>query len=131
MWCFGRYFFSACLGLSALVFPLMVWCGGPNGFFFDGRWIEFACGVAVYYRVQCAEPGSRLARWRIIEVCLFLLAAGYFFVWKAHKDQISEEMFVSGGFALLAILLFKYDRRIFAGRAWRWIWSLCAFQTKK
>jgi peptidoglycan/LPS O-acetylase OafA/YrhL len=128
MWLSPQYFFRNCLVVTVVIFLMtlykiaVVGLGAPNGFFFDGRWLQFACGIGVYYRLH--HCGRDLPHWRkyIMEVTLFVTFLYTMIAWKLQKHQLLEELFVSSFFALALIPLFRYDRIWFSARIWRGIW---------
>jgi peptidoglycan/LPS O-acetylase OafA/YrhL len=64
-----RWFFPG-IALVTAVTAIVASIGGPlNGFFFDGSWLLFAAGVAVFYRIRHASG------WRATAVDLVLIAA--------------------------------------------------------
>jgi peptidoglycan/LPS O-acetylase OafA/YrhL len=75
----GRWFFAGVAVVSALCLPVaIVGWGQVQGFFFDGRWLLFAAGVGVYYRVNYPdEPGSRWALWAMGSVAMAAAVARY------------------------------------------------------
>ena len=63
----GRRFFLGGLVLTAAVMLTMALCQWHEiptaGFFFDGSWLTFAAGMAVYYRINHAGP---IASWCLL-----------------------------------------------------------------
>ena len=102
-----RWFFQGIAAVSGATVLLMIWAGATrahvDGFFFDGSWLLFAAGVAVFYRIRYATG----ARARAIDVVL--LAAIPASLW------LSVPIYGAvAGFAFAASLpwLFRFDRSI-------------------
>jgi peptidoglycan/LPS O-acetylase OafA/YrhL len=112
--CVPRAFFAAVAGITILTLTLV--CGQQivplpiEGFFFDGSWLLFAVGVAVYYRVNYAVG------WRSRAVDLVLLSSVPL-SWFIHVPIYGATV----GFAFAALLPFFYalDRRIAAAKTLR------------
>jgi peptidoglycan/LPS O-acetylase OafA/YrhL len=100
-----RWFFPGIALVSVATAAAAVWGGPINGFFFDGSWLLFAAGVAVFYRLRYASG------WRATGVDLALLAAIPASVW--IPVPIAGALF---GFVLAATLpwLYKFDRQMAA-----------------
>jgi peptidoglycan/LPS O-acetylase OafA/YrhL len=93
----------------------------PVGFFFDGRWVLFACGVFVYLHL-CDPPGGR--KWVVPLLLGATLAAS---AWLQYvrlrngadpilRQQVSEWV-VGAGFALVLLALHRWDLRLAGARA--------------
>ncbi len=82
-----------------------------DGFFFDGRWLPFAAGMLVYYRIHHASP--RFAKWS--DVSLFATCCLVAF-WRMKTTQtgIADEFFIGFLFALATGILYRWDSRIVA-----------------
>lgn len=90
----------AVVGVAAFVPHALI-----GGFWFNGRWITFACGIGVYFYLH--EPGSRMRRL----VPLGMLAA---LAWSMLRPEfgsngIVTETAVGAATALLLIPLYRYD----------------------
>ena len=81
-----------------------------DGFFFDGAWLEFAAGIAVYFRRNYA---SRLAK-RMIDVVLLVFAVSWSLSaapdWPVFKQTLAAHLAVSFTGAFLLGILEPYDR---------------------
>jgi peptidoglycan/LPS O-acetylase OafA/YrhL len=95
--------------------------GVPTGFFFDGRWLVFACGVFVHLHVT-SPPGGRI--WVIpVLIGAAAMAAGWFryIHLGTHPDSsLRQQAFewLSGAcFALLLLALRRWDLRLARARA--------------
>jgi len=108
-----RWFFRGAAWLTAAVavvalIHLVIKPLPIDGFFFDGRWLLFAAGMLVYYRIHLAEPAN--ARWaEALLLVGFVLALGWKIVGKASS---MEEYYVGFLFAFLAIVLYRRDLAI-------------------
>lgn len=95
-----------------------------DGFFFDGRWLLFAAGILVYYRIHYATP--RFAK--MASLGLFC-AALYALAWRFHdKKAATEEYYIGFFFAFLISLLYRWDMRIATNRLARpitWCGIMC------
>ena len=105
-----RWFFrgAVCLTAAVAVVALINLVIKPlpiDGFFFDGRWLLFAAGMLVYYRIHYA--GSKNARWAEgILLAGFALALG----WKLlAKVSWTEEYYVGFFFSYLLTVLYRWD----------------------
>jgi peptidoglycan/LPS O-acetylase OafA/YrhL len=78
------------------------------GSFFDGRWLLFALGIAVYYGINYGDSRFRLA----LHVSLALLLAG--FALAPIYPQNKLEYGTAVAFALAASLLHRWDAAIYA-----------------
>ena len=115
----ARRFYPALFGLAAVVAALVM--VGPGlgihvaGTLFDGRWLQFAAGVAVYYYLHEANlRGKRL-------VVLALLGALVWAVLARHHPPLVDkeplERIIGLAFALVLIGLHRFDRDL---RKLRW-----------
>ena len=121
----GRHFFAMLAAISGAVgcVYLAAALGRPlpvTGFFFDGRWLMFAAGILVYYRINHLAARQR---WRVDVALLLsvLLATGLLNVYRSH---ITLELRVSLLFALLIGLLHRWDIPIARSKLLRPV-SLC------
>ena len=95
-----------------------------NGFFFDGRWLMFAAGVLVFYVLQF---GTERSRKQAIYLLAFAFCAALAYWYRQHtaKTQqmfyitMARQMFCCFPVAILLIVLFKHDRRIYESRLLR------------
>ena len=112
IWLAGPRYYAAIVALTAAV----VWrsvtspASYNSGFFFDGRWLSFAAGVAVYYDLQHA---NRLQTWLLRG----LLVAGIAWSWHdpailKAPSSIELDRFIVFAFALLLVFLHRWDSRI-------------------
>lgn len=94
-----------------LAFPLNI----NSGFFFDGRWLFFAAGLAVWFDIARRDLATRLLTrgfllvglvWSLHDPSLFL----------ARSHGVEHEWLVSFVFAWTILLLHPFDRRIAASR---------------
>jgi peptidoglycan/LPS O-acetylase OafA/YrhL len=116
----ARRFFPALFGLAVLVVVLLVI--GPHpwmpvaGTLFDGRWLQFAAGVAVYYYLHEATPHARRATMGIL-----IAALVWSVVSRHHAPLIGKEpleRIVAILFSLVLIGLYRYDDAV---RQCRWL----------
>ena len=124
----ARRFFPALFGLAALVVALVVI--GPHpwmpvaGTLFDGRWIQFAAGVAVNYYLHEATPQARRATVGILIIALLWA------VISRHRAPLIEkeplERIVAILFSLALIGGYRYDQAV---RESRWLRPLLALGT--
>ena len=91
-----------------------------EGFFFDGRWLMFAAGILVFYRLNHVRAGRR---WRV-DLVLFLGLCATTLLLKQHRSHVTLELRVSLAFALLIGLLHHWDTTIAHSKVLRPI-SLC------
>ncbi|HXS67658.1 MAG TPA: acyltransferase [Candidatus Polarisedimenticolia bacterium] len=111
---FGRkWFYRSLTALSVAVLGIVLvndfWADLPvEGFFFDGRWLMFAAGVLVFYVLQFGTDRSRKGAFCLLGIASFLALACMF----VPHSKIDEQILSSLPFAMLLIVLFKYDRKI-------------------
>lgn len=120
---FGMRFLRGAVVVTAVVILLMLlqgtsWTAGIGGFFFDGRWLLFALGLAVFHYLQRAT-----ARSRPVFLLGFVLALGAAvalrFEWLgterlARQNLMAAEFIAGSGFAIILIGTHRWDE------AWRW-----------
>jgi peptidoglycan/LPS O-acetylase OafA/YrhL len=112
-----RFFRSALLGLTGIVIAIafvhhLVVKLPIGGFFFDGRWLPFAAGVLVFYRLQ--YPEAPLSR-RAMPVLGIAFAAAV--LWRIlHRSNFGEEFIVAFAFAMLLVFLHRWDLQIATSR---------------
>jgi peptidoglycan/LPS O-acetylase OafA/YrhL len=111
-----RRFFAGVAAVTVLtlaVAPLGLAPGGPaiQGFFFDGRWLMFAEGVAVYYVLNYSRSKARG-----VAAFVALLLAVSALRWGVPAVSVNDlwrnrtgELVWSMGFALALILLHPWD----------------------
>ncbi len=105
---------SAVVALNVSTLPTV---GGfdPNrfrlplpGFFFDGLWLAFAAGVAVYYRVNYATAKGRIYLDTLLAAGAFL-ALGGIPNWVEFPQGVPAYLVSAFAFALLLGWLHRYD----------------------
>jgi len=108
-----RWFFRASAVLTAVVAGMAAWnvwvhALPVEGFFFDGRWLLFAAGILVYYRIQRATPRfAKLASLGLLCAALCALA------WRFHDNSAATEEYYTGFFfAFMISLLYRWDLAI-------------------
>ncbi|MEI7912068.1 MAG: acyltransferase [Verrucomicrobiota bacterium] len=129
MWLSPRHLFRNCLWVTvAIGLPILYQTATTgvgnhqSGFFFDGRWLEFACGIGVYYQIHHAGKNPALWKKHLLSGSLLIAFVFTLITWSIQKYGILEELFVSSFFAMLLIALFRFDRIWFSGKIWRGIW---------
>jgi len=103
-----RWFFHGVVLVTIGVFVNLGFGNIYPGFFFDGMWIVFATGVAVYYRVNYATTILR----RCIDLALlglFLSYSRYLHDSPCFQEDLRVNLCFGCGFALLLALLHRYD----------------------
>ncbi len=104
-----KWFFPALAGVSVMVIAALAaqcrWDIPVEGFFFDGRWLIFAAGVLIYYRLNYADglPAGLMD--------MALVAGLYGAVLFHHRFHtlIGEQLFWGFLFACLIRLLHQWD----------------------
>jgi peptidoglycan/LPS O-acetylase OafA/YrhL len=101
-----RAFFAGISGITLATIGT-VWLGKSlpfpiDGFFFDGSWLLFAAGVAVYYRVNYATAW----RSRLIDLLLFATIPIFWFY-----DVPPNGAAIGFTFAALLPYLYRFDRQ--------------------
>jgi len=103
-----RYFFHVVVLVTIAVFIQLIVGNTYPGFFFDGMWIVFATGVAVYYRVNYATTIlRRCIDLALLCTCLVFSEPGY--IWTGLPPHVRANLIWGCGFALLLGLLHRYD----------------------
>lgn len=114
-WWAGARLGAVLAGVTAVI--LARWFLVPvnlnSGFFFDGRWLFFAAGVAVWFDIARRDLSTRLATRGFLLVGLVwsLHDPGVFL---ARSHSVEHEWLVSFLFAWTILLLHPFDRRIAA-----------------
>ena len=82
-----------------------------SGFFFDGRWILFAAGLAVWFDIACPRGATRwLTRgFLVVGLAWALRDPGVFLV---RSQGVEHEWLVSFAFAAMLLLLHRFDGAI-------------------
>jgi peptidoglycan/LPS O-acetylase OafA/YrhL len=80
-----------------------------DGFFFDGAWTLFACGVLVYYALNYASPPQRAAAAIALAVAVTYAARDPGRLLDAEKSY-EQQLFVATAFALVALLGRRADK---------------------
>jgi len=83
-----------------------------DGFFFDGHWLMFVCGILLYQRVNYLKGSS--ARWAIAAMsvgALYGLAERVLAV-DSHDRHVGEYIFVACAFAIFLSYLKRWDKQI-------------------
>jgi peptidoglycan/LPS O-acetylase OafA/YrhL len=110
------HFFAGALAVVLLCF---VFAASPalrattGGLFLDGRWILFACGIAVYYDRMYAGPRQR---WMVRGLLVALL------VLSLSNPLKGPELIIAPAFALALIGLQRWDAAWSRARAPRFLW---------
>lgn len=117
-----RHFFSGVAAVTLLTLTLVPWSLSPEGqvvrgFFFDGRWLMFAEGVAVYYLLNYSRT-----RWfgvAFFAVLLVILVALRMWPLVAANELYRNrvwELIASTAFTIVALLLRPWDERFVQSR---------------
>ena len=104
-----RWFFPGIALVSVATAAVAVWGGPIDGFFFDGSWLLFAAGVAVFYRLRYAS-----GFWAVALDALLFLAAIPLSLWFPVPIYGAVVGFV---FAAALPWLYKFDRQVAASSA--------------
>lgn len=86
-----------------------------DGFFWDGRWLQFAAGILVYYRINYAT--TRGQRWFDIGVLLVSLLAAAFRHWL--PAPVDRATVLALAFAWLLGVTHRWDRQLLTSRLLR------------
>jgi len=116
-----KYFFAGAAMISFIIwgnlFLIQDWLYIPHmsGCFFDGMWLAFAAGIAMYYRVHIATP----IMCRILE-CLAILVGIHFAKhlpnWHEFPAGHPAYIVVAVAFSLLLGWVHQWDERIAKAR---------------
>ena len=113
----ARFLSGAAVVTVAVVVGMLVtngsWPNGYDGFFFDGRWLLFALGLAVFYYIKHATARSR-PLFLVGFVSVVFLAVGLRFGWlgqlQSQRQQLMAAEFVGGAlFALVLVVAHRWD----------------------
>ena len=119
---FGARFLRGAVGVTVLVGLVMLatrgsWPEGVAGFFFDGRWLLFALGLAVYFYLNHAAARVRrllLGGFALALTWSVALRNGWLGVLQSPIQRLMSAEFVAGAlFALVLIVFHRWDA------AWR------------
>lgn len=125
-----KWFFKSLLGVTIAVaglFVAMFFVDIPvRGFFFDGRWLNFAAGILVYYRVN-HKRGSE-GRW--CDALLIVATIGLFVlsIKTRMQTQLIAELRIGFAFAVLISLIHRWDAAIASSKLLRpitWCGVMC------
>jgi peptidoglycan/LPS O-acetylase OafA/YrhL len=87
-----------------------------SGFFFDGYWLSFAAGVAVYYHLNYARPGGNASASIRMGIALLLVAiVRYVFLRHSNNERLRFELYnllLAGLFAIALLHLRPFDQRL-------------------
>jgi peptidoglycan/LPS O-acetylase OafA/YrhL len=120
LWLAPRRFFlgAACVTVAVLAAWSIAAATGVDidGFFFDGSWLQFWMGVALFYALNY---GSRAVRTWTVAAFLAVIAVSALdpIQLMSPEKNAPETFFVAGVFALLAFVLFRHDQAIDARRS--------------
>lgn len=110
-----RRFFAGAAAVSVAVL-LMAAAGprlgfNPDGFFFDGSWLQFALGMLVYWALNHGSPVHRwLAAAGLSGVTFWALSYGTSLL--ALEKNAAQQFLVAGAFALIALTIRPLDARM-------------------
>jgi peptidoglycan/LPS O-acetylase OafA/YrhL len=116
-----RWFFHLLALLTAAIGMIEVfklsWGYLPalDGFFFDGRWLEFAPGVLLYYRIHHAS--GRMKSLADVTFCVAPVLLGMARWW--DPDVYREGYVVAWAFVALLRILYRWDLPIASSRLLR------------
>lgn len=106
-----RLFFGGTIAVTIAVGLLQLSSLSTKGFFFDGKWFEFAAGIAVYYFLNHANRYQQIGIFTIL-LCAFVAQfrqPDLLWEFRANPRQMYV---VSFGFALLLIAIHRFDSAI-------------------
>jgi peptidoglycan/LPS O-acetylase OafA/YrhL len=115
LWLAPRRFFLGAAGVTVAV--VAIWAASTSmhididGFFFDGSWLQFWMGIALFHALNY---GTRVMRaWTLAAfVAVAAIAASDPTRLLSPDKNVWETFFVAGAFAALALLLFPWDGTI-------------------
>jgi peptidoglycan/LPS O-acetylase OafA/YrhL len=114
---FARRFFFTMFVLITVVtlggFFFFPWLGLRTwGVFVDGKWLMFAAGILVYYLLNYSSRRAMLW-WSLPLVMAFLFTAeSPDRLLLPHANDLTQSCFVAFGFALLILLLHRWDKKL-------------------
>ena len=112
---FRRHFFAGSVVITILTIaakksPLYL-----TGAFWDGYWLMFASGIAVYWSVNYASR-----RWQLVVIGCLVLGIGYFSrhpsALLTREAQGCQFMVAAFSFAIVLLAIHRYDKAIVNGR---------------
>lgn len=113
---FRRHLFAFYAAITLATLGLMHLPVG--GFFFDGHWLEFAAGIAVFYALNHGYTRTLCA----------VLAAAWLVQWAVADDWVEASRAVAFGFGLLLVLIHQWDEGLHESKAAmpvRWCGVMC------
>ena len=113
-WCPQRFFLGA-LGVTVAVLLAMAsasaWNLDFSGAFFDGSWLQFWFGVALYYALVIGKSPTRGLALVLFVGIAALCAREPALLWAAVKND-HQSLFVASAFAAIALILHHWDARL-------------------
>lgn len=129
-----RFFLGVLLisvGVAGVVLVQLLWRqvnprvgDSLDGFFFDGRWLVFAIGVLVYYRLVRATPRSAY----LIDGCLVLGLVAAWIGCRVNGSILAKELRIGLLFGLVLLFLRRREALILNSVALRpitWCGTMC------
>lgn len=112
MVCRGRLF-TAGIVLTAIVVPISIWVPEKytGGFFFDGKWLQFAAGMGVYWAVNYAQSRGRWIMCGILGIGVLAQFAEPKML-LAYKATPNQYFAIAYLFGIAMIALYAWDRKI-------------------
>ena len=99
----------AALSVAVAVVAILVPHDSISGFWFNGRWIVFACGIGVYYQVHKCSGRARL----VVPIGLAIAFVASAAIGKGFSaDGVVSEIGIGAITAALLILAYPFDRVI-------------------
>ena len=103
-----------------------------DGMFIDGKWLEFAAGLLIYYTVNYGDRWSKLDSGLGL-FCLFawnsrLWSPAWLARFQEFNPNVEQFRCAAFAFALIALILHKWDQQIaqsLIGRPLAWLGTMC------
>ncbi|MEZ6086967.1 MAG: acyltransferase [Pirellulaceae bacterium] len=110
-----RFFLASYLiaGGTLIARHVCRYCGiSIDGFFFDGHWLLFACGILMYQQVNYLRGRQATAAWIVLTIGSVYGLYERIFALDPHDRHVGEYIFVACGFAIILAVAKRWDRQL-------------------
>jgi peptidoglycan/LPS O-acetylase OafA/YrhL len=104
-----KWFFFGAAGITAITIFSNHWSLGPTGLFLDGKWLEFAAGMGVYYALNHGPSRSRAVIGLLLAAAALWWSRDFAELLSPAPNEIRQSYVIAYAFACMLIVAKRWD----------------------